>query len=163
MVSNPYMLIIILGRHLLRSSPEGTWWYEDAMTWIAAVLALAWLAWFFVGRYLRARGLRRRPRAINYRGLKRTAKIKRELSSRYLQPGFSGNIHAVGIGMLAGGNEYCLQVFINDPNQELWAGAGAATLPNSYRGIPVVLIEMQRAGFLSGEDLSAALARERYP
>ena len=83
------MFILILGRHLLWSGPEGTWWYDDAVTWVTAVLVLAWLAWFFVSRYLRARALRRRPRRTNYRLLKRIAKIKRELSSQYLRPGFS--------------------------------------------------------------------------
>ena len=51
--------------------------------------------------------------------------------------------------MLAGANEYCIQVFINDPNEELWVGSGAETLPNNYRGVPVVAIEMPMAGFLT--------------
>lgn len=160
------MFILILGRHLLWSGPEGTWWYDDTVTWVTGVLVFAWLAWFLVRRYLRAQALKRRPRRTNYRLLKQTARIKRELSSQYLRLGFSGNIHAVGIGLLGGSNEYCIQVFINDANAELWAGAGAATLPNSYRGVPVIPIEMPMAGFLSDAGLSSPAAldqSDQYP
>jgi hypothetical protein len=90
--------------------------------------------------------------------LKRTARIKRELSSRYLRPGFSGNIHAVGIGRLGVGGGLCIQVFINDANQELWVGSGAAALPDNYRGVPLVLMQMPRAGFLSEEVSDATWA-----
>ena len=155
------MLFLILGKHLLRSGPEGTWWYDDTLTWVTGLLALAWLVWFFVRRYLRARSLKRRPRRRNYRLLKRIAKTKRELSSQYLRPGFSGNIHAVGIGRLDGTNEYCIQVFINDPDQELWAGAGAATLPGNYRGVSLVPIEMPMAAFLSDAGFGAE-TRNKY-
>src|SRR6266566_1235682 len=155
------MLILVLGRHLLWSGPEGTWWYDDTVTWITVLLVLAWLAWFLVQRYLRARGLRRRPGRTNYRLLKRTVRIKRELSSQYLRPGFSGNIHAVGIGMLGG--DYCIQVFLNDANEELWAGSVAATLPNNSRGVPVVPIEMPMAGFLSAAGLGPVVMPPKYP
>ena len=73
------------------------------------------------------------------------------------------NIHAVGIGMLRGGDQYCIQVFINDADEELWAGAGAATLPDSYRGVPVSMIEMPAAIFLSDAGLSSFEARDQYP
>src|SRR6185503_20816403 len=98
------MFIIILAPHVLRTGEDGTWYYDDTFTWVTGVLVLAWLVWFFVRRYLRARKLRRRPRQTNYRLLRRTEKIKRELSSQYLRPGFSGNIHAVGIGRLGSGD-----------------------------------------------------------
>ncbi|MDX6557180.1 MAG: hypothetical protein QOF72_229 [Blastocatellia bacterium] len=157
------MFIIILGRHLLWTSPGGTWWYEDTMTWVAAVLVLVWLAWFLLSRYMRARALRRRPRRVNYRLLKRTRKIKRELSSQYLRPGFSNNIHAVGIGRLGGVDDYCIQVFINNANGELWAGSGAATLPNSFRGVPLLPIEMPLAAFLSDEGAASLETTKKYP
>lgn len=155
------MIILILGRRLLWSGPEGTWWYDDTVTWVTGLLVLAWLAWFLVSRYLRARALRRRPGRTNYRLLKRTVRTKRELSSQYLRPGFSGNIHAVGIGMLGG--DYCIQVFLNDADDELWTGSGAATLPNSYRGVPLVPIEMPMAGFLSDAGLSSVVMAPKYP
>jgi len=156
------MLILILGRHLLWSGPEGTWWYDDAVTWITGALVLAWMVWFLVRRIRRARGLKRRSRHTNYRLLKRTARIKRELSSQYLRPGFSTNIHGVGIGMLAGG-DYCIHVFLNQADDELWAGSGAATLPNSYRGVTVVPIEMPAAAFLSAAGLGSIETAPKYP
>jgi hypothetical protein len=94
--------------------------------------------------------------------LKRTARIKRELSSQYLRPSFSANIHAVGIGRLGSG-DYCIHVFVNDANEELWAGSALAALPNSYRGIPVVPIEMPTAGFLSAEGLGSLETLHKYP
>jgi hypothetical protein len=152
----------ILTRH---NADGGTtiYYYYDEMTWVVGALALAWLVWFFVRGYRRARALRRQPRRrTDYRLLKRIVKIKSELSSTYLQPGFSANIHAVGVGLLGGG-EYCIQVFINDANKEMWAGSGAASLPDSYRGVPLVLIEMPMAGFLSDADLSPPAAGDQYP
>jgi len=154
------MFILILKPHFLWKGAEGTWWYTDSMVWVTVILLLAWLAWFLVRRLLRARALRRQPGRTNYRLLKRTDKIKRELSAQYLRPGFSGNIHAVGIGML--GSDYCIQVFINDADDELWPGSGAATLPNNYRGVPIVLYEMPMAGFLCDADLSSLVAPQ-YP
>jgi hypothetical protein len=160
MTSEPGMFIVVILSRELWTGPEGTWWYDDAMTWLTAVVVLAWVAWFFVSRYLRVKALQRPKRPDNSRLLKRTVKIKRELSSRYLRPGFSGNIHAVGIGKL--GQDYCIQVFINDPNQELWVGAGTAALPGSYRGIPLVPIEMPPAGFLSQENAGSDVSWNKY-
>ncbi|HEY0007028.1 MAG TPA: hypothetical protein VGB17_19765 [Pyrinomonadaceae bacterium] len=161
-------MIFLIERHAMWSRPNGsggtiTYYYYDEMTWVVVALALAWLIWLLLRRYRRARALRRPPRRTNYRLLKRIVKIKRELSSRYLRPGFSTNIHAVGIGMLDGSDQYCLQVFINDPNEELWVGSGAAPLPDSYRGVPLILIEMPAATFLSDADLSSFAALDQYP
>jgi hypothetical protein len=165
------MILFVLVRHLIWSRRNGdggtsSYYYYDEITWVVGALALAWLTWFLVSKYRRAKALKRRPRRTNYRLLKRIVRIKREVSSQYLRLGFSGNIHAVGIGMLGGTNEYCIQVFINDANEELWAGAGSATLPNSNRGVPLVLIEMPVAGFLSDAGLSSPAALDQshqYP
>jgi hypothetical protein len=162
------MPILILGQHAMWSRPDGrggtiTYYYYDEITWVVGALALAWLTWFLVSRYRRALALRRPPRRINYRLPKRTVKLKRELSSRYLRPGFSANIHAVGIGLLPGSNEHCIQVFINDANGELWQGSGAAGLPDNYRGVPLILIEMPVAGFLSDAGLSSFASGAQYP
>jgi hypothetical protein len=161
------MLILILGKHLVWSRPNGSggttyYYYDDVITWIVGALALAWLTWFFVRRYRRVRALRRPPRRNRYRLLKRIVKIKRELSMRYLRPGFSMNIHAIGIGKLPGGDEYCIQVFINNADEEIWAGSGADALPDSYRGIPLLQIEMPAAGFLSDTDLSLTASSAQY-
>lgn len=157
------MLLLVLGKHEWKVSDASgttTYYYSDEITWIVVALALAWLTWFLVSRYMRARALRRRPRPTDY-GLKQVARIKRELSSQYLRPGFSRTIHAVGIGRLLD-NRYCIQVFLNDVNEELWIGAGAASLPNSFRGVPVVPIEMPAAAFLS-EAASNSAAPDHYP
>jgi hypothetical protein len=163
------MGLFILKRHLIwsgRNADGGTsfYYYYDVITWIVGGLALAWLIWFLVRRYLRARALRRPAQRTNYRLVKRTVEIKSELSRRFLPLGVSNNIHAVGIGMLADGLEqYCIQVFVSDPNRELWAGSRATPLPNSYRGVPLVLIEMPEAGFLSAANVSVPAALNQYP
>jgi hypothetical protein len=140
-----------------------TYTYSDQYTWIVAALALAWLTWFLVSRYRRARALRRPPRRANNALLKRVVKIKTELSQTYLRPGFSRTIHAIGIGKLPGRDGYCIQVFLNDINAEIWTGAGAATLPPSHRGVPLVPIEMPKAGFLAAAGLASVAVSDRYP
>jgi hypothetical protein len=168
MISERNMILIVLAQHPILSRSDGhgvttTYYYYDAYAWIVGALALAWLAWYLISRYMQARALRRRPRGINYRLLKRVVKAKSEFSSTNLQPGFSNNIHAVGVGMLAGSNEYCIQVFVNDANDEMWVGSGAAALPNRHRGVPLVLIEMPVAGFLSDPGVGLSVASEQYP
>jgi hypothetical protein len=146
------VLMVLLDKYEIFRRTNGNgettiYYYYDETTWVVGALALAWLTWFFIARYMRASALRRRPRRTGYSLLKRIVKIKNELSSRYLRPGFSKNVHAVGVGLLGG--DYCIQVFVSDANDELWIGSGAAPLPNNYRGVPLVLVEMAPAGFLS--------------
>ena len=162
------MLLFALEKHLMwfhQNADGGTsyYYYYDAITWIVGALALAWLIWFLVRRYRRARALRRPSQRTHFKLPKRIIRIKSDLSSRYLRPGFSGNIHAVGIGRLAGGNDYCIQVFVSDANEEIWLGAGVAALPNRYRGVPIVPIEMPMAGFLSDPAPGKAVASAPYP
>jgi hypothetical protein len=159
------MILLVLGKHLMWSRPDGrggtiTYYYYDEMTWAVAALALIWLAWFFWRRHRRARAFRRLPRRTDGQLLKRIVKIKRELSARYLRPGFSANIHAVGVGML--GDEYCIQVFVTDANEEVWAGAGAAGLPRSFRGVPLILIEMPVSVFLSEAELNSSAVSDQF-
>lgn len=147
------MVLFLLERHVIWSYSDSsgtiTYYYYDQVTWIVGALALVWLTWVFVRRHLRARALKRPSRRTDYRQLERVVEIKHDLSSRYLRPGFSNTIHAVGIGKLSGNDEYCIQVFVNDANQELAVGSGTRTLDQRYRGVPLVLIEMPMAGFLS--------------
>ncbi|MCU1267748.1 MAG: hypothetical protein JWM21_4066 [Acidobacteria bacterium] len=162
------MILLIFAKHFMWSRPDGhggtmTYYYYDSVTWIVGALALAWLAWFLISRYRRARALRRPARRINYRLLKRLVRIKSEFSSINLRPGFSRTIHAIGLGMLAATDEYCIQVFINDANAELWNGAGAAPLPATFRGVPVILIEMPSAGFLSAAAPRMTAGEPPYP
>ena len=160
------MFLFAIARHLIysRLNADGgrsDYYYNDAITWVVGALALAWLIWWFVSAYRRVRALRRSPRRGKYKLPKRIARIKRDLGSRYLRPGFSGNIHAVGIGRLGGSDDYCIQVFISDANEEILPGAAA--LPNRYRGVPVVPIEMPLAGFLSGPALKETVSLDAYP
>jgi hypothetical protein len=153
------MALLFFEKHLIWSGPNAEggisfYYYYDAITWVVGVLVVTGVTWFLVTRYLRARALRRRPRRHNRKLLKRVVKIKSELSRRFLPLGVSNNIHAVGIGLLSGASDrYCIQVFVDDAARELWAGSGAAPLPGSYRGVPLVLIEMPAAGFLSATGL----------
>ncbi len=151
------MLLTALERHVLYSRPDGgggtiTYYYYDEVTWAVLALALAWVVWLLLRRHMRARRVRRPPRREDYSLLRRVVRIKDELSRTFLRPGFSANIHAVGVGLVGGDfGEYCIQVFVRDANAEVWNGAGADSLPDLYRGVPVVLIEMDAAGFLSSD------------
>jgi hypothetical protein len=151
------MLLAALERPILYSRPDGNgrtivYHYYYEVTWVVLALALAWVVWLLLRRHMRARRARRPPRRNDYSLLRRVVKIKHELSQTFLRPGFSANIHAVGVGLLGGHfGEYCIQVFVLDANAEMWDGAGAEPLPDLYRGVPVVLIEMDAAGFLSSD------------
>jgi hypothetical protein len=165
------MGINILGRHLVWSRPNGNggttfYYYYDEITWVVLALALAWVAWLFVARYRRARALRRPPpRRIDRRLLRRVVRLKQELSAAFMRPGFSANIHAVGVGVLAATGEYCIQVFVADATRELWHGVGATRLPEDFRGVPLRLYEMAPADFLSaaGDGPPAAATPVQYP
>jgi hypothetical protein len=141
------MLLLILKGHIIWSRPDGRggtiyYHYYDQVTWVVTALAVLWIAWLLIRKYRRLRALRRPPRGVDYKLLKRVVKIKDELSSNYLRAGLSNNIHAVGIGRLAPGGDYCIQVFVVDATQELWPGAGTAALPGTFfRGIPLVFIQ----------------------
>jgi hypothetical protein len=155
------MLFLLFKPHVLWTDGIKTV-YLDEVTWVVAGLSAVWLLGFFVRRYRRARALRRPPRPNRYKLPKRIMRVKRDLSSRYLQPGFSGNIHAVGIGRLnGGGQDYCIQVFINDAGAKILPGSGS--LPHSYRGVRVVPIEMPPAGFLSGLVVDQTAAPDQFP
>jgi hypothetical protein len=156
------MVILALGKHLIWRRGLYTWFYHDQTTFVVVGLVLAWLTWIFVRRYRHARALKRQPRRTDSRLLKRALKIKADLSSRYLRPGFSNTIHAVGVGQLSGTGEYCIQVFVTDATQELALGSGTRRLLPRYRGVPLVLIEMPMAGFLSATPAASAGEWEKY-
>lgn len=156
--------MLMLKEHVILVRQDGRggtiyYHYYDEITWVIAAVALLWIAWLLVRRYRRLRALRRPRRGVDYRLLKRIVKIKDEVSSTYLRAGLVSTIHAVGVGRIEAGGQYCVQVFVDDATKELWPGAGATTLPPAYRGAPLVLIEMPRASFLSEEsyNLPAAL------
>ncbi|HEX8723626.1 MAG TPA: hypothetical protein VF736_23620 [Pyrinomonadaceae bacterium] len=160
------MSVFALGEHLVWSRPDGNggrifYYYYDWITWVVVVSALAWLAWRLALRYRRARAMRRRPRGTDYKLLGRVVRAKRELSARYLPPGSSANIHAVGVGVLPVSGEYCIQVFGDDADQEAWA-AEAAALPDRYGGFAVIPFGMRPAVLLSDEGAGPPAERAPY-
>jgi hypothetical protein len=94
------------------------------------------------------------------RSLNDIRKIKAELSSNWLRKGRSKKIHAVGIGKLAG-SEPCIQIFIDDTNENIFEDP-AEFIPGRFKNIPLVLIEMPRAAFLSASVIGANFSSEDY-
>ena len=167
MISKTAMLLLILERHLIFSRSDGRggtiqYYYYDQITWVVAALAVAWVVWLVIRRYRYLRTVRRPRRRVDDRLLKRIVRVKDDLTSRFLHAGLVNNIHAVGVGRLAVGGDYYIQVFVNDATQELWPGAGASPLPGSFRGVPLVLVEMSVAGFLSDSSYNLPAALGQY-
>ena len=135
---------------------ESIFYYYDEVTWLIGALVVIAIAWLIMRAHQRARRFRRPSQSRDRRTLNRVIKIKREMSSRYLRPGFSSRIHAVGVGVLDQSRQYCIQIFINDDNEETGAGAGTEALPASYRGVPIVLISMRPAAFLGAGAVTTA-------
>lgn len=161
----PHVSLLTLGRHLVWSRADGrggftSFYYDDEITWLIAATVLLWVGWLLLSRYLRARRLRRPPPRIERQALKRAIKAKEELSTRYLRQGSGQRIHAVGVGRLEDTGQYCVQIFINDQNGELWAGAGNGTLPNSHLGLPVTQVSMRGAAFLTEGSASPTSAKD---
>ncbi|HWN09511.1 MAG TPA: hypothetical protein VNO50_09640 [Pyrinomonadaceae bacterium] len=162
------MSLAVFGKHLIRSQKNAdggttSYYYYDEVIWIVATIALLWLTWFLIRRYRRGLALRRRPRGIDHKRLKRVVRMKQELSSHYLRRGFSRNIHAIGIGRLNPGGDYCIQFFVGDADAEMWEGSGGARLTASYRGVPLRLIEMPMATFLADIATKANSSNREYP
>ncbi len=135
--------------------------YNTEITWIVAVLVVIWLAVFFIQKYRRAKSFRRVPKNKNYKNLNKIIKIKDELSAIWLRKGESNKIHAIGIGKLAPG-EFCIQIFINNSNEKMFENPPSDQIPNEYRGIPLVLIQMPQASFLAQENYFADFSAEEY-
>jgi hypothetical protein len=161
--------IAALGKHILYTRTDGrggtaVYYYYDEVTWAVVALAVAWVVWLLARSRLRARALRRPPRRRDRGALKRILRAKRELSRAYLRPGFSRNIHAVGVGLLGGlPGDYCIQVFVADAGAEMWDGAGAEPLPAAYGGFAVETFEMPPAVFLSGAGARESSPWEGFP
>jgi hypothetical protein len=147
------ILLLVFARHFMWSRSDGhggttTFYYDDEITWLLLAAVVAGITWLFLSRYLRARRLRRPPPPLDRKSLNQALRVKNELSRRYLGLGVSNRIHAVGLGKTESGF-FCVQIFLNDnPTEELWGGAGSATPPEIYKGVPLELIEMPTAAFL---------------
>jgi hypothetical protein len=135
--------------------------YNTQITFVVAVIVLAWLVWFVIQRIMRANATRRKPEQSRDKSLKRIAKIKDELSSIWLRKGESKKIHGIGIGKLDNG-EPCIQIFINNSSSQMFENPPSNSIPNVYKNIPVVLIAMPQASFLSIDDTMSGFSSEEY-
>lgn len=133
----------------------------STVTWVVAALVVVWLVWYFVEKYQRAKSLRRKSRKPKDKNLRRIVKIKTELTMRWLRKGASKKIHAIGIGKLANG-EFCIQIFINDSTEKPFESRPAEQIPNVYKNIPLVIVAMPQASFLSAENHFANFSAEEY-
>ncbi len=122
--------------------------YDTAITYVVAAMVLAWLVWVVIERILRADAKRRKPEQSRDKSLKRTIKIKDELSSRWLRKGESKKIHGIGIGKLDNG-EPCIHIFVNNSGSQMFENPPSDVVPNIYKDIPIVLVAMPQASFLS--------------
>jgi hypothetical protein len=143
------MFLLLLFLQETRTITKTVVTYNSVLTWATAGLVLAWLVWYLISRYLRAKKMRRRSRRTDRKLLKKALRVKNELSSRWLRKGSSKKIHGIGIGKLESG-EYCIQIFVNDSSGNMLEDA-AESVPSSYKNIPLVLIEMPQAIFLSAQ------------
>jgi hypothetical protein len=135
--------------------------YNTQITFVVAVIVLAWLVWFVIQRIMRANAKRRKPEQSRDKSLKQIAKIKNELSSIWLRKGESKKIHGIGIGKLDNG-EPCIQIFINNSSSQMFENPPSNSIPNDYKNIPVVLIAMPQASFLSIDDTMSGFSSEEY-
>jgi hypothetical protein len=135
--------------------------YNTQITYVVAVIVLAWLVWFIIQRISRANAKRRKPEQSRDKSLKQIAKIKNELSSIWLRKGESKKIHGIGIGKLDNG-EPCIQIFINNSSSQMFENPPSNSIPNVYKNIPVVLIAMPQASFLSFDDTLTGFSSEEY-
>ncbi len=134
--------------------------YNTEITTVVAVLVSAWVAWFLIEKFLRAKRMRRKSRRKDMRPLRRVQKIKNELSSNWLKKGFSKQIHAIGIGKLANG-EHCIQIFINGLNANPFENS-PDPIPSRYKNIPLVLVRMAQATFISDQENLAHFSAAEY-
>lgn len=158
------MILAFFEKRLIRSVQTTygrTDFYYDEITLVVAALVFAWLVWYLLTKILHARSLRRESQVPKDKSLKRIIKIKNELTSRFLRKGASKKIHAVGIGKLANG-EHCIQIFINDSNEQLLESFPNQQIPNEYKNVPLVLVMMPPASFLSAENHYANFSAEEH-
>ncbi len=135
--------------------------YNTRITWVVAVLVVVWIVWNLIQRYRSANSKRRASKNYHNSTLKKIVKIKNELSAIWLRKGTSEKIHAIGIGKLENG-EFCLQIFVNNSDKKLFNDQPSDSIPDNYRGIPLVLILMPQASFLSEQISIPEFTREDY-
>lgn len=135
--------------------------YNTTMIVVVAVLVFVWILWNIYQRWRENKAKKRPSKQIFNRNIKKIVKVKNELTASWLKKGNSKRIHAIGIGKLENG-EFCIQVFINNSSENLFENDTNQQIPDNFRGIPLVLIKMPQASFLSQEFYSPEFTREEY-
>lgn len=135
--------------------------YNTIFSTIVVILAVAWFAYLLWEIYRRNKSFRRRKKNSDLPRIKKIGKAKDELSAIWLRKGASKKIHAVGIGKLDSG-EFCIQIFVNDSNNNFFEDSLSNQIPNNYKGFPLVLIGMPQVSFLSEENFFADFPAEEY-
>lgn len=110
---------------------------------IAAIIATAIIA-------ILTKQILKKLKSTNIDGtLKQVIKAKEELVQQYLKKGRSNNIHAIGVGKIAGTENYCIQIFVEDASGNVSVNPPLQLIPPRFQGYPVIVFEMPRAEFLS--------------
>lgn len=154
-------LLFLLSEAIKRETYQTVVFFSTTMTWITAVLVTLWIIWFLFQRFRRNQVKRRIPKQSKDSNLKKIVRLKNELSAVWLRKGSSQKIHGIGIGKLPNG-EFCLQVFINDSNSQMFDNPASNSIPDNYKNIPLVLVAMPQASFLSAETVSTGFTAEEY-
>ncbi len=135
--------------------------FTSILTWTTAVLVSSWIAWNLIEYYWQRNAKRRQPNQSKDSKLKKVVKIKDELSAIWLRKSVSKKVHGIGIGKLANG-EFCIQIFINDSASQMFDNPPSNAIPNSYKSLPIVLVAMPQASFLSNENIFTEFSSEDY-
>lgn len=135
--------------------------YNSTVTWIVAVLVLAWVLWIVVGRWRKTNAKRRTRAQSRDAALRKIVKTKDELSATWLRRGASRRIHGIGIGKLENG-EFCIQIFLNSSDEEIFADPQGGDLPAEYKGVTIVPVAAPQAGFIAATDHYQQFSSEEY-
>ncbi|HRH40343.1 MAG TPA: hypothetical protein PKY82_01770 [Pyrinomonadaceae bacterium] len=143
-----FFLILLLQKDVVGQRYYQVLSFSKNLTWITVILVLSWVVWYLIERYWRKNAKRRQPGQSKDSNLRKIVRLKDELSAVWLRRGASKRVHAIGIGKLENGN-FCLQIFINDSNEQMFENPPSNSIPDVYKGMPIVLIAMPEASFLS--------------
>lgn len=135
--------------------------YNTAYTSVIIVLVIAWIGYLIWKRDKRNKSFRRPNKNRDVKTLKKVIRCKDELSALWLRKGESKRIHAVGVGKLASG-EFCIQIFINNEDENLFENPPSNQIPNDYKNIPLALIAMPQASFLTDGNFYAGFSPDEY-
>lgn len=119
---------------------------------VAAVLMLAFAAASAIFAKKLFNNRKYGANTANLGALKKATAIKEELAGKWLKKRKNRNLHAIGVGKIDGSENYCIQLFVENANGEMPDNPPIHLLPEKYRKFPIVIYEMPRAEFLTGEN-----------